>query len=56
MTRASDLRGCPANGVVVSADFDHDIPVRFADDSLDVVGLTDDLDQPVNVTLVEIRE
>lgn len=46
----------PPGGVIVTADFAHDIPVRFADDNLDVVGLTDDLDQPVNVTLVEIRE
>jgi uncharacterized protein (TIGR02217 family) len=46
----------PALGAIVTADFQHDIPVRFSDDSLDVVGLTDELDQPVNVTLVEIRE
>jgi uncharacterized protein (TIGR02217 family) len=46
----------PAMGAVITADFDHDIPVRFSDDELDVVGLTDELDQPVNVTLVEIRE
>lgn len=48
--------GAPAAAAVITADFQHDLPVRFADDNLDVVGLTDDLDQPVNVTLVEIRE
>lgn len=46
----------PALSALVTADFEHDIPVRFADDTLEVVGLTDQLDQPVNVTLVEIRE
>lgn len=46
----------PALGAEITVDFDHDIPVRFADDDLEVVGLTDELDQPVNVTLVEVRE
>jgi uncharacterized protein (TIGR02217 family) len=46
----------PVLHAVITADFEHDVPVRFADDTLEVVGLTDDLDQPVNVTLVEIRE
>jgi hypothetical protein len=43
-----------AFNAVVKADFEHDVPVRFADDELEMVGLTDDLDQTVNVTLMEL--
>ena len=46
----------PALAAEVRADFEHDIPVRFADDELEVIGLTDTLDQPVSVVLVEVRE
>lgn len=46
----------PALGAEVRADFEHDIPVRFGDDELELVGLTDTLDQPVSVVLVEVRE
>jgi uncharacterized protein (TIGR02217 family) len=48
--------GAPALAAVVKADFEHDVPVRFADDELEVIGLTDELDQPVSITLLEIRE
>lgn len=46
----------PPLNSVITADFDYDLPVRFADDELEIVGLSTDLDQPVSVTLVEIRE
>lgn len=46
----------PALSAVITADFEHDVPVRFADDELEIVGLTDQLDQPVSIVLVEIRE
>jgi uncharacterized protein (TIGR02217 family) len=46
----------PLIGKIVTADFEHDVPVRFADDELEMIGLTDDLDQPVNIVLKEIRE
>lgn len=46
----------PPFGAIVTADFEHDVPVRFADDELEMIGLVSDLDQPVNVTLIEIRE
>lgn len=46
----------PALGALITADFDNDIPVRFADDELEMIGLTDQLDQPVNIVLLEVRE
>lgn len=46
----------PASSTVVTADFEHDVPVRFADDEIEVVGMTDVLDQIVSITLLEIRE
>lgn len=46
----------PANGAVIRADFQHDVPVRFADDELEIIGLSDTLDQPVSVILQEVRE
>lgn len=46
----------PANGVVITADFEHDVPVRFADDEIEIIGLTDTLDQPVSIVLLEVRE
>lgn len=46
----------PALGIEVTADFEHDVPVSFADDELEVVALTDQLDQPVSIVLVENRE
>lgn len=46
----------PILGAAVTADFENDVPVRFLDDELEIIGLTDQLDQPVNITLREIRE
>lgn len=46
----------PLNGVAVTADFNFYLPVRFQDDELEFTALNRDLDQPVNVVLVEIRE
>jgi len=46
----------PAAGSTVTADFDFDIPVRFDSDELEMIALSNDLDQPVNIVLVEERE
>lgn len=46
----------PANGVVITADFQFDIPVRFASDELEMVALMTSLDQPVSISLIEVRE
>lgn len=46
----------PALGVALTVDFEHDVPVKFADDELEMIGLTDKLDQPVNIVLHEVRE
>jgi uncharacterized protein (TIGR02217 family) len=46
----------PANGVLVHADFEFDIPVRFADDECEFVAITGELQQPVNISVVEVRE
>lgn len=46
----------PGNGVEITADFEFDVPVRFADDEIELVGLTDVLEQPVNITLIEVKE
>lgn len=46
----------PTNGSTITADFQFDIPVRFGDDELEMVALMTDLDQPVNITLMEVRE
>jgi uncharacterized protein (TIGR02217 family) len=45
-----------AAGEVITADFEFDIPVRFADDEIDFVGIAGDLQQPVQIILEEIRE
>lgn len=50
------MSGAPANGAAVTADFEHDVPVRFADDEIEIIGLTKDLDQPVSIVLMEVRE
>lgn len=50
------MNAAPGNGLRVSADFEHDVPVRFADDEIELVGLTDMLDQPVSIVLMEVRE
>lgn len=46
----------PAVAAVITASFEHDVPVRFADDEIEIVGLTDTLDQPVSIVLMEVRE
>lgn len=46
----------PGAGVAITADFQFDIPVRFADDELEMVALMTELDQPVSIVLNEVRE
>lgn len=46
----------PALNVKITADFEFDIPVRFEDDEIELLGLTHDLDQPVSLVLLEVRE
>lgn len=46
----------PPLGFVITADFEFDMPVRFADDEVELLGLTDQLDQPVSIVLMEVRE
>jgi uncharacterized protein (TIGR02217 family) len=46
----------PPVATVITADFEHDLPVRFADDELEIIGITDTLDQPVSIVLNEVRE
>lgn len=48
--------GAPADGAVITADFQFDLPVRFADDTMDLIAIMKDLDKPTNITLIEIRE
>ena len=46
----------PAAGVVLTASFDFDVPVRFAEDRLDVSRATFAAGEAASVPLVEIRE
>lgn len=46
----------PALNTVIRADFEFDVPVRFADDEVEMQGLTDELEQPVNIVLIEVKE
>lgn len=46
----------PAAGTQITADFEFDLPVRFDSDELEFVALMTDLDKPVNITLIEVRE
>jgi uncharacterized protein (TIGR02217 family) len=46
----------PPNGAALTADFENDIPVAFADDELEILGLTAHLDQPVSIVIEEQRE
>lgn len=46
----------PGIGAEVSADFQFLLPVRFDDDSLELLSLSRDLIQPVSVTLLQIKE
>jgi uncharacterized protein (TIGR02217 family) len=54
----SEVSITPAVGIgqIITATFEFDIPVRFADDSIDFIGLSGDLQQPVSIMLEEIRE
>ena len=45
-----------APAAVPTADFEFDVPVRFADDEIEFVGLTDVLEQPVSIVLMEVKE
>lgn len=46
----------PGVGVAVTADFEFDVPVRFADDSVELLAHTRELQQPVRIVLEEDRE
>lgn len=46
----------PANGAAITASFEFDVPVRFEDDELEMIALMTDLDQPVNIVLIEVKE
>ena len=46
----------PIDSALLTADFDFDLPVRFANDELEIVALMTDLDQPIDIELVEVRE
>lgn len=46
----------PANGVVVTADFEFDVLVRFDNDDLELVSYTKTLEQPMSIELLEVRE
>jgi len=43
-------------GQTMTADFNHDILVRFMDDELAVLAITGDLHQPIDVTLIQVKE
>ena len=46
----------PGSGAEVTADFQFLLPVRFDDDSLQLLSLSRDLIQPVSVVLMQIKE
>ena len=46
----------PANGAPITAGFLFDVPVRFAEDRLDVSGLSFAAGEAPSVPLIEIRE
>lgn len=39
-----------------TADFEFDVPVRFADDEIEILALTRELQQPVSIVLIEDKE
>lgn len=41
---------------VPTADFEFDVPVRFMDDEIELVGISDALEQPIDISLIEVRE
>lgn len=45
----------PANGAVITTDFEFDVPVKFADDRLELIALSEDLEQPGEIMLKEVR-
>lgn len=46
----------PLLNQIIRADFEFDVPVRFEDDEVEFVGLTDELEQPVDIVLIEVKE
>lgn len=46
----------PSASAVVAADFDYFYPVRFSDDELELLAHSGELEQPVDISLFEIRE
>ncbi len=51
-----DLDDPPGVDVVVAADFEFDLLVHFADDELDMLSITGDLEQPTSIVLEQLRE
>jgi uncharacterized protein (TIGR02217 family) len=49
------LSAAPAAGAIVTASYQFDVPVRFADDELEMIALGIDLDQPSSIILKEVR-
>jgi len=43
-------------GNTITADFEFDVPVRFMDDEIELVGLTNVLEQPLSIQLIEVRD
>ena len=50
------LREAPAAGVVLTAGYRFDVPVRFAEDRLEISRATFAAGEAVSVPLVEVRE
>lgn len=55
-TGIATLNTAPVASTMVTADFDFDLPVRFANDELEMLALGLDLDKAVSIVLVEERE
>ena len=49
-------RAAPAEGAVIRAGFLFDVPVRFAEDRLDVTGVNFAAGEAPSVPLIELRE
>lgn len=44
-----------ALGGVITADFEFDVPVRFEDDMLELIGHMSELEQPTSISLIEVK-
>lgn len=45
----------PGLGVIITATFEFDIPVRFQDDEIDILAHTGEIEQAVDIILIETR-